>query len=162
MALDLTVQKISSAAEVPSETTLHAWCASALNRLGKNGSITIRVVDDDEMVALNGTYRGARKTTNVLAFPTTLPVELAESFLGDVVICAPRVVEEARQQGKVTNAHWAHLTVHGTLHLLGYDHQVAPEAETMEQLEVELLASLGFDNPYRDEQGSDTTPPPSA
>jgi probable rRNA maturation factor len=106
------------------------------------------LVDEPESRALNERYRGKDRPTNVLSFPAELPEELDIPLLGDIVICAPLVAEEASSQGKPVEAHWAHLVVHGVLHLLGHDHQLESEAREMEALEVELLASLGFPNPY--------------
>lgn len=110
------------------------------------GDMTIRIVDADESQALNRSYRNKDRPTNVLSFPAE---SLAgETLLGDLVICAPVVQSEANAQSKSTRAHWAHMVVHGTLHLLGMDHQTDTEAEQMEQKERELLADLGFVDPY--------------
>ncbi len=122
---------------------------------GEPLELAIRVVGDDESRALNNDYRGKDKPTNVLSFPAELPemvlAELDERPLGDLVICAPVVAREADEQGKPLAAHWAHMTVHGMLHLLGHDHIEATDAAVMEPLEIAILARLGWDDPYDDE-----------
>ena len=110
--------------------------------------VSVRLVDSDEMATLNETYRGKTGTTNVLSFPASLPGELGIGLLGDIVICAPVVRAEATQQGKSAAAHWAHMTVHGTLHLMGYDHTNEEEAHIMEALETDILSELNFGCPY--------------
>ena len=110
--------------------------------------LSIRITDRDEAALFNETYRGKLGPTNVLSFAANPPPEAKSGLLGDIVICAPLVAEEARQQGKDEQAHWAHLIVHGVLHLLGYDHQNDPDAEQMEGLETAALARLGFADPY--------------
>jgi probable rRNA maturation factor len=117
--------------------------------------VSVRIVDEDEMRNLNRRYRGKDRSTNVLAFPAALD-ELPglpagdASLLGDLVICAPVVVREAEQQGKAAADHWAHLLVHGFLHLVGFDHQSEDEAAAMEALEIRILADQGLGNPYED------------
>ena len=108
----------------------------------------MRIVDREEARALNSRYRKVYKATNVLSFPATLPDGLGLHFLGDVVICAPLVTEEAIAQGKEVNAHWAHLLVHGILHLQGYTHDEDGKAKEMEALEITILHKLGVENPY--------------
>jgi probable rRNA maturation factor len=112
--------------------------------------VTLRVVGREEGAGLNLRYRGKSGATNVLAFPLEAPPGLPGGGLGDVVICAPVVAEEAAQQGKAPAAHWAHLVIHGILHLLGHDHQTEAQAARMEAAEVEVLARLGFGDPYGD------------
>jgi probable rRNA maturation factor len=109
----------------------------------------VRLVDTEEMTSLNETYRGVTGPTNVLSFPSDLPDELHLPLLGDIVICAPLVRSEAAQQGKSLTTHWAHMTIHGTLHLLGYDHIAEDEAATMEALESAILARLDYPCPYQ-------------
>jgi probable rRNA maturation factor len=117
--------------------------------------LSIRIVGEEESAALNGRYRGRHGPTNVLSFAGT---ELPDAgpnetrLLGDLVLCAPVIAREAQEQGKSLDAHWAHIALHGTLHLLGYDHETDAEARLMERREADLLAALGFDDPYRDEQ----------
>jgi probable rRNA maturation factor len=110
--------------------------------------LTLRLVDRSESRELNARFRGKDQPTNVLSFPADLPPGIDIPLLGDIVICAPLVEEEARTQDKPLQEHWAHLVIHGILHLLGYDHQVEQDAIEMERIEVELLASLGIGNPY--------------
>jgi probable rRNA maturation factor len=115
-------------------------------------AIAIRLVDEPESQALNSQYRGKDKPTNILSFPFELPeglpAEAADAMLGDLVICAPIVQQEAKQQQKPIMDHWAHLVMHGALHLLGYDHIEEQEAEQMEALERQLLEQLGIPDPY--------------
>ncbi|MDG6882739.1 Probable rRNA maturation factor [Phocoenobacter uteri] len=110
--------------------------------------ITIRIVDEVESHELNLTYRGKDKSTNVLSFPFEVPEGVQLPLLGDLVICRQVVEQEAKEQQISLESHWAHLTVHGTLHLLGYDHIVAEEAEEMESLEAKIMQAMGFDDPY--------------
>ncbi len=117
--------------------------------LGKGESeLLIRIVDRDEIQALNNTYRHKDKPTNVLSFPSDLPIEIDESIMGDVVICTDVVLEEARKQKKTFENHLIHMAVHGTLHLLGYDHIEENDAIEMEDLEIKILEKLGIKNPY--------------
>jgi len=146
--LHLDIQ-CASAEPVPEEKDLRSWILAALKgRRAADTEISLRLVDVEEMASLNGTWRGKTGPTNVLSFPTDLPAELALPLLGDIVICAPIVREEAQQQRKPLQAHWAHLAVHGTLHLLGHDHIDEDEATIMEGLETRILASLNFPCPY--------------
>lgn len=117
--------------------------------LGQGESeLLIRLVDTSEIQMLNKTYRGKNQTTNVLSFPSDLPVEIEEPILGDVVICIQVVREEAKAQGKTFVHHLIHMAVHGTLHLLGYDHIEDDEAVVMESLEIKILGALAIENPY--------------
>ena len=113
------------------------------------GNMTWTVVDAAESQHLNLTYRGKDKPTNVLSFPADLPDFVESTHLGDLAICAEVVVHEAREQGKPVMNHWAHMTIHGCLHLLGYDHIKDDEAALMEDLEVKLLAALNIPDPYQ-------------
>ena len=128
------------------------WVSATLTSEAKNGDVSIRIVDEAEIRELNRTYRCKDSPTNVLSFAAELPAEIEPRLLGDLVLCAPIVVAEAAAQGKSVRAHWAHLVVHGTLHLLGMDHQSDDEAALMEAREVELLAGLGISDPYRSAQ----------
>ncbi|ACD58516.1 conserved hypothetical protein, putative [Xanthomonas oryzae pv. oryzae PXO99A] len=132
------------------------WVAAALKGRIREADLAVRVVDEKEGCSLNHHYRGKDYATNVLSFPAELPEGLPKGIkmplLGDLVICAPVVAREAAEQGKSLAAHYAHLTVHGTLHLLGWDHDDDKEADAMEQLEREILADLGIDDPYAGEQ----------
>ncbi|HVT62546.1 MAG TPA: rRNA maturation RNase YbeY, partial [Legionellaceae bacterium] len=117
------------------------------------GEITIRLVDPEEITYLNHTYRKKNKPTNVLAFPMNLPdnIHLDCPLLGDVIICPNVLEEESKNEHKTLSAHWAHIVIHGILHLLGFDHIDSKDAHIMEQREIELLAHFGFDNPYLEE-----------
>jgi probable rRNA maturation factor len=135
---------------VPAEEDIRRWIAAALHGRAtqEQVEVSVRLVESDEMARLNETYRGKTGATNVLSFPASLPEELAIPLLGDIVICAPVVSAEAAQQGKTESAHWAHMTVHGTLHLLGYDHIEEEEAAIMEALESTILSELNYACPY--------------
>ncbi len=137
-------------AGIPSSASFRRWVDAALRgaRRRKATELSIRIVDADEGRKCNRDYRGKDYATNVLSFEADLPPELKLPLVGDMVICAPVVAREAAEQGKRPSDHWAHLTVHGTLHLLGYDHIVAAEAEAMEALETRILAGLGIADPY--------------
>ncbi|MBG6289254.1 MULTISPECIES: rRNA maturation RNase YbeY [Pseudomonas] len=147
--LELDLQVASDAAGLPSEAEFRTWCELALRQRQNDSELTIRLVDEAEGRELNKTWRHKDYATNVLSFPADVPDELLDiPLLGDLVICAPVVIREAAEQGKSVQAHWAHLVIHGCLHLLGYDHIDDVEAEEMEGLERELLAELGHPDPY--------------
>ncbi len=134
---------------IPTLANCQAWVDTVLAHLEHpETELTIRLVDEDESQELNRTYRHKDKPTNVLSFPMELPDYIEEPLLGDLVICAPIVAQEAEEQGKPCLDHWAHMIIHGTLHLLGYDHIEDDDAEVMESLEIHLLSQLGIANPY--------------
>ena len=147
-AAGVSVEDASGAAGVPSEGDFGRWAGAALASAGRSGELAIRVVGEAEGAELNQTYRHKAGATNVLSFPAELPAGVPVAVLGDLVICAPVVAREAAEQGKAPAAHWAHLTVHGCLHLLGYDHVEEAQARNMEALETRILAGLGFPDPY--------------
>jgi probable rRNA maturation factor len=147
MTIELDVQRATTFQPLPENRQFEIWVAAALQEHG-SAVLTIRIVEREEMHHLNQHFRGKDAATNVLSFPADLPDAVDLPLLGDVVLCAPVVAEEARLQGKPLEAHWAHLTIHGVLHLLGHDHQEAGEAALMESLEIKLLESLGVPNPY--------------
>ena len=147
MTLDLEVQVATTHESLPSETEIARWIEAALPDR-PDTALLLRLVDRSESASLNTRFRGKRGPTNVLSFPADLPKEVTLPLLGDIVICAPLVAEEAAGQGKAERDHWAHLVIHGVLHLLGYDHQDPAEAQRMEQLEVEILNRLGIADPY--------------
>ncbi len=134
-------------ADLPSDRQFQQWVGAALD--GRSAELTIRIVAETEARRLNRQYRNKDYATNVLSFPAELPAEIGSRFIGDIVICAPVVAAEAGRQRKPPLEHWAHLTVHGVLHLLGYDHLDDTQAEVMEDLERRLLAGFGIDDPYR-------------
>jgi probable rRNA maturation factor len=142
------LQLATLARAVPRRPEFSRWVGATLAAEGAGGDISIRVVDEEESRSLNREYRSKDRPTNVLSFAAGLPAEVEPRLLGDIVICAPVVAAEAAAQGKSERAHWAHLVVHGTLHLLGYDHERSPEARRMEARETSILAGLGFPNPY--------------
>lgn len=148
MWLDLQVQTPFNAVTVPTQEQLRQWCETALDHRVTRAGIVIRIVDEAEIQDLNRNYRGLDKPTNVLSFNFEPPPGMESQHLGDIVICAPVVEAEAAAQGKTPVAHWAHLVIHGILHLLGYDHQDDAGAEEMERTEITILKKLGFDNPY--------------
>ncbi len=134
---------------LPSQEQFRRWALAVLADRGRDGGeLVIRLVDADEGSELNQTYRGKTGPTNVLSFPFEAPPGVPMEHLGDLVICVPVVRREAGEQGKPVDAHFAHMVVHGTLHLLGLDHQNDTEAETMEALEIAILGRLGYSNPY--------------
>lgn len=150
--LNLEIQRIAEASEAsPSDQQLAAWTEAALAESNDQVEMVIRIVDAPESQQLNRDYRGKNRPTNVLSFPFESPPEVALPLLGDLVICAPVVSTEARQQNKTLEAHWAHMVVHGTLHLLGYDHQDDQQAQLMEDKERQILQTLNFSDPYTDE-----------
>jgi len=146
--VQVEVQYAVEAPDLPAEGDVHRWVAAALAGRRGEAEVVVRIVDEAESAELNGTYRGKHYATNVLSFPFEAPPGVAMSLLGDLVICAPVVAREAAEQGKAGMAHWAHMVVHGTLHLIGYDHETDAEAEEMEGLEREILAGLGIGDPY--------------
>ncbi|PJG82991.1 rRNA maturation RNase YbeY [Caviibacterium pharyngocola] len=139
-------------ANLPTEQQIQQWANAAVRAENMEPEMTVRIVDEAESHHLNLTYRGKDKPTNVLSFPFECPEEVELPLLGDLVICRQVVEREAAEQGKPTLAHWAHMVVHGSLHLLGYDHIDDEEAEEMESLETEIMLSLGFEDPYAAEK----------
>lgn len=142
--LDLAVD----ASGVPAEADFRQWVEAAIGERLPMGEVSLRVVASGEMRELNKTWRGIDKPTNVLAFPADIAPEVGLPLLGDVILCRDVVLDEADAQHKTATAHWAHLTVHGTLHLMGYDHGSPEEAEVMEAIERHVLGELGFPDPY--------------
>ncbi len=147
MSTELDLQ-IATSAPVPTQSEFDGWLNAALTGRRDTWECAIRLVDQSESQALNQAYRGRDYPTNVLSFPAELPTGVELALLGDLVICAPVVIAEAHEQSKPVDAHWAHLTVHGALHLLGFDHATSVEATCMEALEREILAHLGYPDPY--------------
>ncbi len=131
---------------VPSPEDFRRWVKAALE--GREAELTVRLVNKETISALNRTYRHREGPTNVLSFPFDPPPGIEMDYLGDILLCAPRIQEEAQEQQKPLEAHYAHLTLHGVLHLLGFDHHTPAEAEVMEGRERALMASLGYGDPY--------------
>ena len=149
--IDLDVQIAVEGFTLPSSTELELWVKTAIRDTMSEAELTIRIVEVEESQSLNSTYRGKDKPTNVLSFPFEAPPGIELPLLGDLVICAAVVEQEAIDQNKPLIAHWAHMVVHGCLHLLGYDHIEDIEAEEMESLEAQLIESLGYINPYKEQ-----------
>ncbi len=150
--LELDLQIAVEAPNLPAEADFQRWVAAALNACDserEEAQLTIRITDEAEITELNATYRNKAKPTNVLSFPFEAPPGVDIPLLGDIIICAAVVAREAEEQNKPIKAHWAHMVIHGTLHLLGYDHIDDAEAEVMEGLEIALLGDLGYANPYQ-------------
>lgn len=153
--ITLDYQNACTDNSIPSESDCLAWLQQFLPELHGESELTVRIVDEAESQSLNHEYRGKNKPTNVLSFPFErpefLPEEIQFPLLGDLIICAQVVNREANEQNKTTDAHWAHMLLHGCLHLLGYDHVDDDEAEEMENLEIKILQKMGFPNPYNDQ-----------
>lgn len=149
--IDLQIASENSE-NLPTESQIQLWANRAVQPELSDVEITVRIVDEAESHELNLTYRGKDKPTNVLSFPFECPEQVEINLLGDLVICRQVVEHEAAEQEKPLLAHWAHMVVHGCLHLLGYDHIVDEEAEEMESLETEIMQSLGFADPYLSEK----------
>ena len=143
--LQIATENIES---LPTEEQIVQWATAAVQPEGDEVEMTVRIVDEAESHELNLTYRGKDRPTNVLSFPFECPDEVELPLLGDLVICRQVVEREAAEQEKPLMAHWAHMVVHGSLHLLGYDHIEDNEAEEMESLETQIMQGLGFDDPY--------------
>jgi len=154
-SVSVDVQVASAVTSVPDENEIQSWVAEVISELAvaRNCEVSVRIVDEEEGRKLNKQYRDMDKATNVLSFPAgsdtlgNLPPDLPIS-LGDIVICGPVVEREAAEQHKEIAVHWAHLLVHGTLHLLGHDHDVDAEATEMEAIETQILKRRGVGNPY--------------
>ncbi len=142
----IEVQRAYSSADLPEDTTFAQWVELAGETTA--GTVLLRIVDVEESRLLNTRYRRKAGATNVLTFPCEIPLEFADEHVGDIVVCAPVVARESMAQNKPLRAHWAHLVVHGVLHLRGFDHESEVDAMRMECREIELLAELGFANPY--------------
>lgn len=151
MTVTLDLQ-LAVADDVPSQQQFEQWAQAALAAVDEDCELSIRLVDADESMTLNQTYRGKDAPTNVLSFPFDAPIPLSPRLLGDLVLCVPVVAQEAAAQGKLLEHHWAHLVVHGCLHLLGYNHLEDNEAEQMEILEITILQTLNIGNPYLEQR----------
>lgn len=169
--LQLELQPICISLTTPDSRSIQSWVKTTLSYMHTIKPIkpcltqpvltlTVRIVDEAEMHYLNHTYRGKNKSTNVLSFPSDLPSfvlsTLDEYPLGDIILCASVIEQEAFDQKKIVLHHWAHMIVHGTLHLLGYDHEIEQEAKMMQSYEQAILTQLGFPNPYDTPQESES------
>lgn len=149
MKLQLSVQYGVARAGLPAKSSIRRWARAALKGMRRqHAALGVRIVGAAESESHNSQFRCKRAPTNVLAFPFEAPPGARSEILGDLVICAPIVRREARAQRKPLNAHWAHMVVHGILHLRGYDHQIRREATVMENMEIRILKALGYANPY--------------
>lgn len=148
----IEVQVIFSSPGQPDKAQIRQWVDAALQGYDKDTEIVVRIVDVHESAQLNKQYRHKPGPTNILSFPADIPEGIGLNLLGDLVICAPVVEREALEQQKTLSHHWAHIIVHGVLHLLGYDHIVDDEAEVMENKEISILQTLNISNPYQQVQ----------
>lgn len=149
LRLDLQVALDPAQHVLPTKRVMSRWIKTALADSGEFAELTVRVVSAAEMAELNGTYRHKAGPTNVLSFESGHSEEEGGGYLGDIVLCPEVVEREASEQNKALEAHWAHMLVHGTLHLLGYDHIDESEAQQMEKLEVDIMKTLKFSDPYQ-------------
>jgi len=153
MAIELDLQlAVEQEDGLPSFEDIHLWLSKAVSQFQPQAEVTVRIVDEQESHQLNLEYRGKDKPTNVLSFPFEAPPGIEMDLLGDLIVCRQVVEQEAIEQEKPLSAHWAHMIVHGSLHLLGYDHIEDDEAEEMESLETEIMQSMGFEDPYISEK----------
>ncbi|NOI15888.1 rRNA maturation RNase YbeY [Vibrio hepatarius] len=155
MSIELDLQlAVEDENGLPSFDDVQRWLSNTVEKFQTQAEVTVRIVDEEESHQLNHEYRGKDKPTNVLSFPFEAPPGIEIDLLGDLIICRQVVEREAKEQGKPLMAHWAHMVVHGSLHLLGYDHIEDDEAEEMESLETEIMQSMGFEDPYIAEKQS--------
>lgn len=152
MALAVEVQLAVKAAGLPSRRQLQDWARAAWRDPDQHAEVVVRITDEAESRQLNREFRGKDSPTNVLSFPYEPIPELDLDHVGDLVLCAPVVAREAHEQGKQSTAHWAHMVVHGMLHLQGFDHETDVQADVMEALETNILTGLGYPAPYEDEK----------
>ena len=152
MSIVVDVQYAAEQRGLPDQAQITHWVEAALAGQRTEAELTVRIVDEEEGRELNEHWRGGSGATNVLSFPAGDEQTVVPELLGDIVICAPLVSREAAGQGKTEEAHWAHLVIHGVLHLLGFDHVTEHDAAVMESLEIEKLNRLGYGNPYIQEQ----------
>ena len=151
MIIDLQIA-CEQESSLPTAEQIEQWATAAVQPQSDEVEMTVRIVDEAESHELNLNYRGKDRPTNVLSFPFECPDEVELPLLGDLVICRQVVEREAHEQDKPLMAHWAHMVVHGSLHLLGYDHIEDDEAEEMESLETQIMTGLGFADPYLSEK----------
>ncbi len=147
MPISIDVQIASNSTDIPDNRKIRRWAETCLDLMNENAEFTIRIVDEPEITELNRRWRGHDKSTNVLSFPAGENIAVPD-LLGDIVICAPVIQIEADEQEKDIDAHWAHMIIHGILHLLEFDHGNEEDARVMESIETEKLAKLDYPNPY--------------
>jgi len=148
MSIEVAVQYAIDWPDLPDENQLKLWVKTALEGFQENAELTIRIVDVDEGTQLNERWRKSQGPTNVLSFSHEGEAKIVPNLLGDIVVCAPVVAREAKEQNKNIDAHWAHMVIHGVLHLNGFDHIKPEDADTMENLEIKILEELNYNNPY--------------
>ncbi len=149
MSIELDLQlAVKDETGLPEFADVHHWLETVISPFQSQAEVTVRIVDTEESHQLNHEYRGKDRPTNVLSFPFEAPPEVEIDLLGDLVICRQVVEREAKEQNKPLIAHWAHMVVHGSLHLLGYDHIEENEAQEMESLETEIMQKMGYEDPY--------------
>lgn len=148
MSINIDVQYATDWPDLPDEKKISQWVETVLKDLNENAKLTIRIVGEEEGTQLNELWRKSKGPTNVLSFTHDGGKEIAPDFLGDIVICAPVVDREAVEQNKNNHAHWAHMIIHGVLHLIGFNHTNPEDAERMENLEIKTLKKLNIKNPY--------------
>ncbi len=148
MTIEVDVQYATDFPDLPDEKQFRYWVEAALKNLKENAELTVRIVDEEEGTQLNEQWRKSKGPTNVLSFSSKGVSEIAPDFLGDIVICAPVVAQEAKEQNKNRHAHWAHMVIHGILHLNDFDHINPEDADRMEGLEINILEKLNYKNPY--------------
>ena len=148
MKIKVDIQRATNTPDIPENRQLRKWARTALSDYDKDAELTIRIVDEKEGTELNRKWRKAKGPANVLSFSYEDNNRIAGGLLGDIIICAPVIRREALEQKKSLASHWAHMVIHGALHLLGYDHIKTKDAREMERLEIRLLESLGYTDPY--------------
>ena len=148
MKINVDIENFSSCKNIPDEIFFHRWVSASLSSQKKPLEVVIRVINEDESAALNNRFRKKNVATNVLSFPADLPESLNYPLLGDLAICAQVVAREADEQNKDLVAHWAHIVIHGSLHLIGFDHEDDADAKKMEKMETKILSEFYFPSPY--------------
>lgn len=148
MTIDLELQIATKAKTLPHPSQFREWISASLYQRVDTAELTIRIVDEEESASLNEQYRGKKGPTNVLSFPYETIPGIISRALGDIVICAPLVEKESNEQNIEMLGYWAHMVVHGALHLLGYDHEIEEDAIEMQNIETHILIQLGFPPPY--------------
>ncbi len=146
----LDFQVVSQSKSIPSIDQFQSWIDVVLNDESRDSEIVVRIIDEAEMTQFNEQYRDKQGPTNILSFPFDVPEGIESDLLGDLLICAPIIEKESLQQNKIVDHHWAHMIVHGVLHLLGYDHIDKCDAEEMEALEIKILRKIKIKNPYEE------------
>ena len=148
MKVNVDIENVSSYEDIPDQKCFHRWVSASLSNYKKSAEVAIKIINEAESAKLNYRFRKKNCATNILSFPADLPKSLNFPLLGDLAVCVQVVMREAIEQNKEINAHWAHMIVHGSLHLIGYDHEDDLAAKNMEALEIKILGDLDFPSPY--------------